>query len=75
MLVNVRISRNTSTTAPTQSLDLLAKTTQEIREYLVCTIKNGTEFRNAFDPEDLGFDTIVQPPEPEDLANPVLVKC
>jgi hypothetical protein len=38
------------------------------------TIKNGTEFCNAFDAEDLGFDTIVQPPEPEDIANPVFVK-
>jgi hypothetical protein len=59
---------------PTKSLNLFAKTTQEIREYLVHTIKNNTEFRNAFDPGDLGFDMIIQPPEPEDINNPVLVK-
>jgi hypothetical protein len=58
---------------PTKSLNLFA-TTQEIGEYLARTIKNGAEFRNAFDPEDLGFDTIVQPPEPQDINNPVLVK-
>jgi hypothetical protein len=59
---------------PTKSLDLFAKTMREIGEYLARTIKNGAEFRNAFDPEDLGFDTIVQPPEPEDIHNPVLDK-
>jgi hypothetical protein len=37
-------------------------------------MKSGTEFHNAFDPEDLGFDTIVHLPEPENLGNPVLVK-
>jgi hypothetical protein len=47
---------------------------REIGEYLACMIKNGAEFRNAFDPEDLGFETIVQLPEPEDLANPLMVK-
>jgi hypothetical protein len=55
---------------PMRSLDVFAKTTQEIGEYLVRTIKNGAEFRNAFDPEDLDFETIVQPPEPEDINNP-----
>jgi hypothetical protein len=59
---------------PTKSLDLFAKTTREIGEYLACTIKNSAEFCTAFDPEDLGFDTIVQPPKPEDINNPVLVK-
>jgi hypothetical protein len=37
-------------------------------------VKNGAEFRNAFDPEDLGFETIVQPPEPADLNSPLMVK-
>jgi hypothetical protein len=59
---------------PTKSLDLFAKTTREIGEYLACTIKNRTEFRTAFDPKDLGFDTIVQPPDPVDINNPVLIK-
>jgi hypothetical protein len=55
---------------PTRSIDLFAKTTRDIGKYLACTIKNG----NAFNPEDLGFETIVQPPEPDDLANPLMVK-
>jgi hypothetical protein len=59
---------------PTRSIDLFAEMTREIGEYLACTIKNGAEFCNAFDPEDLGFETIVQPPEPEDINNPVLVQ-
>jgi hypothetical protein len=59
---------------PTRTIDLFAKTTREIGEYLARTIKNGAEFRTAFDPEDLGFETIVQPPEPEDINNPLMVK-
>jgi hypothetical protein len=55
-------------------IDLFAKTMREIGEYLACTIKNGAEFCTAFDPEDLGFKTIVQPPEPEDINNLLMVK-
>jgi hypothetical protein len=59
---------------PTRKIDLFAKTTQEICKYLACTIKNGAKFWTAFDPEDLGCETIVEPLEPEDLNNPLMVK-
>jgi hypothetical protein len=59
---------------PTRFMDMFAKTTHKMGKYLARTIKNGSEFRNAFDPEKLGFEIIDQPPEPEDLNNPVLVK-
>jgi hypothetical protein len=55
-------------------MDMFTKTTREIGEYLACTIKNGSEFWKSLNPEKLGFKIIDQPPEPEDLNNPVLVK-
>jgi hypothetical protein len=59
---------------PTKSIELFAKKTHEIGEYLACTIKIESEFWNTFAPEKLGFEIIDQRPEPEDLNNPVLVK-
>jgi hypothetical protein len=58
----------------TRTINLCAKTTQEISKYLACTIKNGAKFCNAFDQEDLGFETLAHPPEQEDLENLVMVK-
>jgi hypothetical protein len=59
---------------PAKPIDLFAKTTCKIGEYLTWTIKNRSEFWNALQPEDLGFETIVQPPEPADYNNLIIVK-
>lgn len=46
--------------------DQFAKSTKEIAGYIARTLKHGAEFANAMDPENLGFQPIVEPTPPTD---------
>ena len=54
--------------------DQFARTTKEIAEYIARTYKGAGEFVNALDPSNLGFPTIVFPPDPDPLANRIVMK-
>jgi len=45
------------------------RTTREIGEYIARTYKNGGEFRRAFDPTVLAFDTLTPPSDPADRTD------
>jgi hypothetical protein len=45
------------------------RTTREIGEHIARTFKNGGEFRRAFDPTVLAFDTLTPPAEPTDRTD------
>jgi hypothetical protein len=47
-----------------RSPDQFARTTKEIAGYIARNVKNGAEFPNAMDPDDLGFEELVMPEEP-----------
>jgi hypothetical protein len=41
--------------------DLFVKTTREIAEYVSSKLKDASEFRNAMDPDNLSFETLLAP--------------
>ena len=41
--------------------DVFVKTTREISEYAAAKLKDASEFRNAMDPDNLGFDILAPP--------------
>ena len=54
--------------------DQFSRTTKEIGEYVSRTYKNGGEFLNALNPDDLGFTAITLPTNPAANASPSEVK-
>ena len=46
--------------------DLFDKTTHEIADFVSQCIKDGGEFQTAMDPDDLGFQPLINPPFPDD---------
>ena len=48
--------------------DMFTKTTREIAEYIARSFKGGGEFINAMNPDNMGFTTLVEPPDP-DITN------
>ena len=46
--------------------DLFDKTTHEIADFVSRTIKGGGKFQTVMDPDDLGFQPLVEPPLPDD---------
>ena len=46
--------------------DLFDKTMREIVDFVSHTIKRGGQFQTAMDPDDLGFQPLVEPPLPDD---------
>ena len=54
--------------------DLFDKTTCEIADFVCHTIKGGGEFQTAMDPDDLGFQPLVEPPLPDDDADELEVE-
>jgi len=50
------------------------RTTREIGEYIARTLKNAGEFRRAFDPTVLSFDTLTEPPRPTNQSDMVEVE-
>ena len=54
--------------------DQFARTTKEIGEYIARTHKNAGEFINALDPDNLGFEPIPYPADPDPLANRIVLK-
>jgi hypothetical protein len=54
--------------------DVFAKTTCKIGEYMARNVKDGGEFRVAFDPENLSFSIIAPPPDPCNVHNPMEIK-
>ena len=52
------ISRNTT--------DAFNTTTRKLSEYIARSVSNAGEFMIAMNPDDLGFDVIVEPPDPDE---------
>ena len=57
-----------------KSRDQFSRTTKEIGEYISRAYKNGGEFLNALNPDDLGFTDITLPANPQATASPSEVK-
>ncbi|KAG7353502.1 hypothetical protein IV203_002857 [Nitzschia inconspicua] len=55
--------------------DLFIKTTRAIGEYIAARFKDAGEFRLAMDPENLGFEELEEPKDPDDSAYGVVLKC
>ena len=54
--------------------DAFPRTTKAIGEFIARTCKGGGEFINAFDPDDLGFDPIMDPTPPINPADVIEMK-
>ena len=54
--------------------DTFQRTTIEIGEYIARNYKYAGEFRQAFNPDDLGFVEFEEPAPPADMNNPVAMK-
>ncbi|KAG7363644.1 retrotransposon gag protein [Nitzschia inconspicua] len=54
--------------------DLFSKTTTTIGEYIAATFEDAGEFRLAFDPENLGFEELTEPKDPDDSASNIVMK-
>ena len=55
--------------------DLFDKTTHEIADFVSRSIKGGSEFQTVMDPDDLGFQPLIDPPFPDDDANELELEC
>jgi hypothetical protein len=49
--------------------DVFVKTTREISEYAAAKLKDASEFRNAMDPDNLGFEVLAPPEDLPDNSN------
>lgn len=54
--------------------DAFNNTTRKLAAHVAHTIPNAGEFRNAMDPDDLGFKTILEPSDPDPNASQVELK-
>ena len=54
--------------------DLFDKTTCESAEFVSRSIKGGSKFQTAMDPDDLGFQPLTDPPFPDDNADELLMR-
>ena len=54
--------------------NVFAKTTRKVGKYIARTIKDGSDFCTAMDPEDLGFAILAPPADPIDENNTMQVK-
>ena len=51
--------------------DVFSATTRKLSEYISRTVTNAGEFMNAMNPDDLGFESIKEPEDPEDGATAI----
>ena len=54
--------------------DLFDKTTHEIADFVSRSIKGSREFQTAMDPDDLGFQPLIEPPFPDNDADELEVE-
>ena len=54
--------------------DAFSTTTRKLAEYISRTVSNAGEFINAMNPDDLGFDMIDEPDDPDDDVNHIVIE-